>query len=96
MKDKQAEMEKFNAISQEEALKIAEECEGQGPCMRSCWNCNGAHEHLKERPLVFTCFACGIKYVSGVPAPILGMRMRGEPVTEETMAKYEQALESAE
>ena len=94
--NKQAEKDRFNAISQEEANKMAEECEGQGPCMRSCWNCNGAHEHLKDRPFVFTCFACGIQYVSGVPAPILGMRMRGETVTDETMDKYAEILANAD
>lgn len=33
--------------------------------MRSCWNCNGAHEHLKGAEYVFTCFECGHWYYKG-------------------------------
>jgi hypothetical protein len=33
--------------------------------MRSCWNCNPAHEHLKDRGLI-VCFECGHWYLNGV------------------------------
>lgn len=32
--------------------------------MRSCWKCNGAHEHLKNAGLI-VCFACGHWYLNG-------------------------------
>jgi uncharacterized Zn finger protein len=34
--------------------------------MRSCWNCNPAHEHLKERAVVLRCFACGRVFYKGI------------------------------
>lgn len=33
---------------------------------RSCWNCNGAHEHLKECDYVINCFNCGHWYYKGI------------------------------
>jgi hypothetical protein len=32
--------------------------------MRSCWECNGAHEHLKQAPGRFYCLWCG-RYFEG-------------------------------
>lgn len=32
---------------------------------RSCWNCNPAHEHLKESPFVINCIECGHWYYKG-------------------------------
>jgi len=26
---------------------------------RSCWECNGAHEYLRDADYPFACFACG-------------------------------------
>lgn len=35
--------------------------------MRSCWDCNGAHEHLKEVDYVIICtMGCGHYYYKGV------------------------------
>jgi len=34
--------------------------------MRSCWNCNGAHEHLKDLDIPLMCFDCGHWYLRGV------------------------------
>lgn len=34
--------------------------------MRSCWKCNGAHEHLKECEIPLLCFECGKWYFMGV------------------------------
>lgn len=33
--------------------------------LRSCWNCNGAHEHLKDVDYVIRCFQCGRIYFKG-------------------------------
>lgn len=35
------------------------------PVMRSCWECNPAHEHLKERDYLIWCFLCGKLYFKG-------------------------------
>jgi len=32
---------------------------------RSCWNCNGSHEHLKESKFVINCFECGNWFFKG-------------------------------
>jgi hypothetical protein len=87
------EKDRFNSISQEEAKRIAAECDGAEGGIRSCWHCNGAHDHLKERDY-FTCFVCGISYVRGIPTPLLGKLMRGEEVTEEDMDHFQEALEA--
>lgn len=35
--------------------------------MRSCWNCNSAHEHLKDADYPILCgFGCGHWYFKGV------------------------------
>lgn len=34
---------------------------------RSCWECNSAHEHLKEgEDVVLLCFGCGNYYLGAV------------------------------
>jgi len=33
------------------------------PALRSCWECNGAHEHLKMVNFLHTCFECGRYWV---------------------------------
>lgn len=33
------------------------------PVMRSCWECNEAHEHLKKVNTVHICFNCGKYWV---------------------------------
>jgi hypothetical protein len=88
--------QKFNQLSPEEAKRLAELCDGQMPALRSCGYCNAAQEHLMEEGDLVRCFACGILYVSGYPAPAIGARMRGEELTDEDMAKFREALESAE
>jgi hypothetical protein len=35
------------------------------PAMRSCWECNPAHEHLKESKSLHVCFACGRYFIFG-------------------------------
>lgn len=90
-----SEKERFNGLTQADAKRIADECEGAASAIRSCWYCNGAHDHLKTADF-FTCFACGISYVRGYPIPILGMRMRGEDVDDVTMQKLQVALETGD
>lgn len=48
--------------AREEALKLFSigECE-----LRSCWECNPAHEHLKEHGLI-NCFECGKFFYKGI------------------------------
>ena len=36
------------------------------PEMRSCWKCNGAHDHLKQREWPLVCFSCGKWYYKGI------------------------------
>lgn len=33
--------------------------------MRSCWECNPSHEHLKKIGGLFTCIDCGRYYMNG-------------------------------
>ncbi len=33
--------------------------------MRSCWECNAAHEHLKRAEGLFWCFDCGRMFSHG-------------------------------
>jgi uncharacterized protein with PIN domain len=47
----------------EEARK---EAEGKIWHFRSCWNCNGAHEHLKNADYIVVCFNCDSMYWKGV------------------------------
>jgi hypothetical protein len=89
------EKKRFNALSQADAKAILAKAEGQQADFRSCWYCNGAHGHLKERE-VLLCFACGIYYLSGYPAPIVGMRSLGKMVENVDMQMFQEALKKAE
>lgn len=33
--------------------------------IRSCWECNAAHEHLKKCEIPLLCFGCGNWYFKG-------------------------------
>lgn len=35
------------------------------PALRSCWNCNSAHKHLKKADYIIYCFICGKIYYKG-------------------------------
>jgi len=51
-------------MTRDEAIK---EAEGKQVVMRSCWQCNGAHEHLKSADYVVYCvLGCGRLYWKGV------------------------------
>lgn len=39
--------------------------DADGPTIRSCWECNAAHEHLKQSRWLL-CFACGQEFREGV------------------------------
>lgn len=51
--------------ARKEATKILKK-DGTSFTLRSCWNCNGAHEHLKECEIPLNCFACGHWYFKGI------------------------------
>ena len=38
---------------------------------RSCWECNGSHEHLKTANYPFQCFECGKIFLRGVEVETL-------------------------
>ncbi len=86
------EKARFNTLSQEEARAIAASLEGKTPEIRSCWNCNGAHDHLKTHDFIYCVMGCGISYIRGIPRPLFAKRFRGEEITDEDMNKYEEAL----
>lgn len=48
-----------------EAKEILEK-NGIDFALRSCWNCNGAHKHLKEVDYIINCFECGKWFYKGV------------------------------
>jgi uncharacterized protein YegP (UPF0339 family) len=35
------------------------------PNMRSCWECNPAHNHLKKLKVITGCFSCGRYFING-------------------------------
>ena len=55
----------YNMVSIEEARKRAQE-DNPTVTMRSCWNCNPSHEHLKNSDCVIMCLECGEFYYLGV------------------------------
>ena len=67
-------------MKEEELKRLREEAfeqmkKDEGPAMRSCWNCNSGHEHLKGAKCVIVCFECGHYYFKGEditePEPLL-------------------------
>lgn len=92
-----AECARFNALSQDNAKAILEEMDGQQQSMRSCWYCNSAHEHLKNVGHPILClWGCGITYIKGFPAVIVGMRAHGKEITDEKMQEFEKALKEGQ
>lgn len=56
-------------MEKEEAIKLADEILKKDPLnftLRSCWDCNRAHEYLKDCPIPLKCFLCGKCYFKGV------------------------------
>lgn len=35
------------------------------PAFRSCWECNGSHEHLRKSNFLMNCFSCGRFWLLG-------------------------------
>ena len=54
-------MNKYKKKLQEEALIKKDKL-----IMRSCWNCNPSHEHLKTCEVPIVCYQCGHYYYKGV------------------------------
>ena len=46
------------------SFDIYEADEGE-PALRSCWLCNGAHEHLKDTDFLHFCILCGRYWIFG-------------------------------
>lgn len=40
-------------------------CKNGEPALRSCWNCNEAHKHLKKADYLIYCVWCGKMYLKG-------------------------------
>ena len=40
-------------------------CDEGEPVWRSCWHCNGAHEHLKDVAYLHYCVWCGRSWIFG-------------------------------
>ena len=56
-------------VTKEEAIEKADQWmrdHGNGFSFRSCWNCNRAHEHLRNAEYVILCFVCGHYFFNGV------------------------------
>lgn len=49
-------------------LADAKENGEPGYAYRSCWECNPAHEHLKEAEMPILCNSCGNWFFKGVKA----------------------------
>lgn len=67
--------EKRNTETSPEDLKTARiEAFTKKPqvCLRSCWVCNPAHEHMKQYgdDIILRCFGCGHVYFTGVDITI--------------------------
>ena len=87
------EQERFNALTPAAATALLTQMEGQTPAMRSCWYCNGAHEHLMEANYPIHClWGCGGWYLKGFPAHVVVRRSRGEPITEVEMQDFERVF----
>lgn len=51
-------------------IKELEEQSGISVYMRSCWECNSAHERLKKVDYIIFCFECGRLWYKGKPLEI--------------------------
>ena len=56
----------MNKAEAREAAKVYLETNPSGVWLRSCWNCNEAHERLKQSEYVIICFSCGHWFYQGV------------------------------
>lgn len=55
------------ADSLDERQALIARAEGRTPVLRSCWECNGAHKHLKEKNnTLFLCIGCNRYFMDGV------------------------------
>ena len=57
-----APIQQTEELKEEAAKKITE----RHFAFRSCWNCNTAHEYLKNANYVINCFGCGRWFYKGV------------------------------
>jgi hypothetical protein len=83
--DLKEEQDRFNALSPQEAQAIID---NEEVSMRSCWYCNGAHEHLQNASHPLFCWLCGIRYMGGYPTHILSIRASGKKVNKKHMEAF--------
>lgn len=89
------EWHRFNALSEAEAKRIMAMCLGKEAFQRICWYCKPTNTYLSVPGTVIYCTECHIMYVHGYPGPALHRRWKGEPVTEEFMLEFNDALRGA-
>lgn len=52
------------------AKKYMKEHADNPAALRSCWECNSAHEHLKTLDIPLNCFDCGKWFYKGIDITI--------------------------
>ena len=60
-------------------------CDKDKIAMRSCWECNRAHEHLKKQGTTFWCFLCEKTFHNGKECELI--------VVSEKSENYRKAVE---
>jgi hypothetical protein len=90
----ETERARFNELTREVAQNILEDAKGKPTDFRSCWYCNVAHTHLRNREIML-CFSCGQYYMKGYPAVFVVRRSQGEEITKDDMGTFNQALVNA-
>jgi len=52
--------------ARKEAMELIKKKGFEAIALRSCWNCNSLHDHLKESECIIRCFVCGNVFFKGV------------------------------
>jgi hypothetical protein len=92
-----SERARFNSLSPESAKAILEQMKGQQSVARSCWYCNGSHEHLKTAEFPIVCaWGCGVYYLQGYPGFVVMTRAIDVPITDGQMQDWIKALEESD
>ena len=53
-----------------EAFKLIKKNGMDSISIRSCWNCNPAHEHLKKANYIIHCYECGRFFYKGLDVTV--------------------------
>lgn len=92
---KDFDKEKINSLSVADLNELIRLYENTRLSLRSCGYCNDAHGHLMKSGKVIECFACGILYISGYPAPFIGKRMEFEEITDDDVKKWQAIIQNS-